>query len=170
MQLYDWVAEVVESQPLNDGTWRTIVHCRNRFYEGDTLELLSPQREVMPIKVANLHEVFFANAGEDSGASANVREDLGTSGSTSTNMGVYSRAKASMNSGANAPSENGKLADPSYTPSPNAAHERSLGEETNAVPVDIANKAMGTYAFTSPTELHRYDILRAKRRDPSRKN
>lgn len=124
VQLYDWVAEVAESQPLNDGTWRTIIHCRNRFYEGDTLELLSPHRDVIPIKVEDLHEVFFVNARED----------------------------------------------PSYTPSPSSAHERSLDEEANAVSVEVANKAMGTYAFTSPIELHRYDILRAKRRDPSRKN
>lgn len=146
VQLYDWVAEVVESQPVNDaetqvmdnvesqpvenvesrpvndaessrervdrarsgdgGAWRTLVKCRNRFYEGDELELLSPHRGVTPVVVEALEEVF-------------VAED---------------------------------------------------GEETDAVPVDVANKAMGTYAFVTPIPLHRYDILRAKRRDPSRKN
>lgn len=135
-QLYDWVAEVAESRPLDDGTWRTIVYCRNRFYEGDTLELLSPHRDVTPIPVMDLHEVFFVNADADE----------------------YMASR-----GAN-------VADPSYTPSPSTADERLLGAEANAVPTDMANKAMGTYAFVTPIELHRYDILRAKRRDPSRKN
>ena len=40
----------------------------------------------------------------------------------------------------------------------------------NTTPVEVANKAMGAYAFITPMPLHRYDILRAKRRDPSKKN
>jgi hypothetical protein len=47
---------------------------------------------------------------------------------------------------------------------------RSLGVEVNALPVEVANKAMGTYAVTTTKKLERYDILRAKRIDPSRKN
>lgn len=79
MQLYDWVAEVVESRPieatatendldLTQGMWQTIVYCRNRFYEGDTLELLSPHREVTPVLVVGLEEVFPAvDARDDEG-------------------------------------------------------------------------------------------------------
>lgn len=69
MQLYDWVAEVVESRPieatatendldLTQGMWQTIVYCRNRFYEGDTLELLSPHCEVTLVLVVGLEEDF----------------------------------------------------------------------------------------------------------------
>ena len=38
-QLYDWVAEVVCATPLEDGRWRVWVKCRNRFYQGDNLEV-----------------------------------------------------------------------------------------------------------------------------------
>lgn len=163
VQHYDWVAEIVESRPLSqvnsalspqadpafdsesnpelnlqtdlvlslglnqqtnthsiprsasiagevstkDNKWYTIVHCRNRFYEGDVLELLSPHRKVMSISVTGLEEVF--------------------------------------------------LAEESHT-------------VVNRVSVEVANKAMGTYAFITPMPLHRYDILRVKRRDVSRKN
>lgn len=148
-QLYDWVAEVAESQPLDDGMWRTIVYCRNRFYEGDVLELLSPHRDVSTIPVADLHEVFFMNEGANADTNANA--------DAASSVDAIADMKANAT-------------DPSYTPSPSAADERLLGAEVNAVPVDVANKAMGTYAFVSPIELRRYDILRAKRHDPSRKN
>lgn len=110
VQLYDWVAEVVESRKLDSQTssqggeqlWRTIVYCRNRFYEGDVLELLSPHCDVVEVPVSALEEVFVS--------------------------------------------------------------------EITTVPVEVANKAMGLYSFYTSIPLHRYDILRAKRRDPSRKN
>ena len=153
-QLYDWVAEVAESRPIllqpthteramvdeagcdhavaphagSAQRWRTIVYCRNRFYEGDVLELLSPHQDVVPVEVIDLEEVFFA------------------------------------------PDDQTEGADPSITLSPGSVPERTLGEEVNAVPVDIANKAMGVYAFTTSMPLRRYDMLRAKRHDPSRKN
>lgn len=172
VQLYDWVAEVIGSEPLSqaserahfqpanpsqsmdsmqpsnlalsiqpanpsqsldslqqpsnlDGLWRTVVKCRNRFYEGDVLELLSPHDDVMPILVVGLEEVFFE--------------------------------------------------DPSDADAPACAHgspdsDAAILPIANTIPVDVANKAMGVYALVTPMPLHRYDILRAKRRDPSKKN
>lgn len=146
VQHYDWVAEVIESRPLEpkktgepiesdesrnasateetDNTsnpvevgaqqWRTLVYCRNRFYEGDSLELLSPHRGVMPVLVTGLEEVFY---------------------------------------------ESDSALDSEDTP-----------QVINAVPVEVANKAMGAYSFITPLPLHRYDILCVKRRDSSRKN
>lgn len=101
VQHYDWVGEVIESSPCADGRWRVKAYCRNRFYPGDELELLSPHAPIEAVRVESLAEVF------------------------------------------------------------------SDGTEVAA---EVANKAMGTYAFTAPMELHRYDILRVKRKDPSRKN
>ena len=42
-----------------------LVRCRNRFYEGDTLEVLSPHVPVKSVIVTNLAEVFegFDDAG-----------------------------------------------------------------------------------------------------------
>lgn len=100
-QLHDWVGEVVGSEKIEQGLWRTSVICRNRFYEGDVLELLSPHAPITEIPIENLVEVF-------------------ASGDTQT--------------------------------------------------VKVANKAMGTYAITTSEQLHPRDILRARRKDPSRKN
>ncbi|WP_251197335.1 peptidase U32 family protein [Anaerotardibacter muris] len=173
-QLYDWVAEVAASTPTDwmpdsadtpaiarslgaeakDGRrdlmrdeeiaseqaihnagcsqfYRTIVYCRNRFYEGDVLELLSPHKEVTKIPVLGLHELFFSDAQD---------RDL------PKNYTAPASDRAKEGDG--------------FT----------LGEEINAVPVDVANKAMGVYAFYTSVPLERYDILRAKRHDPSRKN
>lgn len=149
VQRYDWVAEVIESRPVEPGKaseltessevesgetgaaeksskdnapkeanvqqWLTLVYCRNRFYEGDTLELLSPHREVTPILVTGLEEVFF-------------------------------------------------------DPTSNPDEDESIPPVLNRVPAEVANKAMGAYAFITPMPLHRYDILRVKRRESSRKN
>lgn len=57
VQRCDWVAEVREDtsdeEPKN-----VLVRCRNRFYEGDTLEVLSPHAPVRTVVVTNLAEVF----------------------------------------------------------------------------------------------------------------
>lgn len=148
VQLYDWVAEVVESRPIeatateNDldftqGMWQTIVYCRNRFYEGDTLELLSPHCEVTPVLVVGLEEVFPV---------VDVRDDEGLDNPELKD--------------ASASKQNERCFDSS---------ERAVAI-ANTIPVEVANKAMGAYAFITPMPLHRYDILRAKRRDPSKKN
>lgn len=57
VQRCDWVAEVRED--TSDEEPKTVlVRCRNRFYEGDTLEVLSPHAPVRTVAVTNLAEVF----------------------------------------------------------------------------------------------------------------
>ncbi|MGI6105509.1 MAG: peptidase U32 family protein [Raoultibacter sp.] len=96
-QNYDWVAEVLES--VSDG--RVKVACRNRFYEGDELEVLSPQKPVRLITVANLRLEYSDGQSEA---------------------------------------------------------------------VTTANRAMDTYSIDAPIDLAPQDILRVKRKDPSKKN
>ena len=57
-QLYDWVGEVKTSVPRNDGRFDVEVYCRNRFYLGDTLEVLSPHASLFSLTVEGLCEVF----------------------------------------------------------------------------------------------------------------
>lgn len=57
-QLYDWVGEVVRVLPSEDGTWRVWAKCRNRFYQGDELEVLSPHEPIRFLEVTDLFEVF----------------------------------------------------------------------------------------------------------------
>lgn len=53
-QRYDWVGEVLE--PTEAG--RVQVVCRNRFYEGDELEILSPHQPVRSLVVKDLYLEF----------------------------------------------------------------------------------------------------------------
>ena len=57
-QLYDWVGEVKTFVPRNDGRFDVEVYCRNRFYLGDTLEVLSPYASLFSLTVEGLCEVF----------------------------------------------------------------------------------------------------------------
>lgn len=57
-QLYDWVGEVKTSAPRNDGRFDVEVYCRNRFYLGDALEVLSPHASLFSLTVEGLCEVF----------------------------------------------------------------------------------------------------------------
>ena len=57
-QLYDWVGEVKTSAPRNDGRFDVEVYCRNRFYLGDVLEVLSPYASLFSLTVEGLCEVF----------------------------------------------------------------------------------------------------------------
>lgn len=57
-QLYDWVGEVKTSAPRNDGRFDVEVYCRNRFYLGDALEILSPYASLFSLTVEGLCEVF----------------------------------------------------------------------------------------------------------------
>ncbi len=100
VQLCDWVGEVTSSQQTQPGVWRAQAKCRNRFYVGDTLEVLSPHAPVRTFKVEELAEVY----------------------------------------------------------------------DTAQVPCDVACKAMALYAFNAPFQLHEHDILRVRRKDPSKKN
>lgn len=57
-QLYDWAGEVKTSAPRNDGRFDVEVYCRNRFYLGDVLEVLSPHASLFSLTVEGLCEVF----------------------------------------------------------------------------------------------------------------
>ena len=57
-QLYDWVGEVKTSAPRNDGRFDVEVYCRNRFYLGDVLEVLSPHASLFSLTVEGRCEVF----------------------------------------------------------------------------------------------------------------
>lgn len=97
VQTYDWVAEVLEASDSG----RVVVRCRNRFYEGDSLEVLSPVSTGAVVEVRGLRREY---AGE--------------------------------------------------------AYEK----------VDVAAQGMETYSFAADVGLFEHDLLRVKRRDPSRKN
>lgn len=114
-QLYDWVAEVICSEEICPGIWRVWVKCRNRFYEGDRLEALSPHKPVRSLHVSDLHEVYH----------------------------LESRKEASLPQGA---------------------------QPYDEMPCTVANKAMAPYAFTCFCRLAPHDILRVRRKDPSKKN
>lgn len=100
-QLADWVAEVVSCSEETPGVWRTQVLCRNRFYQGDTLEVLSPHEPIRSVVIDEVCEVF---------------------------------------------------------------------ADGNEVPVEVASKAMSTYAFRSTCACKPHDIMRVRRRDPRCKN
>jgi len=63
-QYYDWVAEAVCA--LEGGRYEVI--CRNRFYEGDELEVLSPHQ---PIRKFIVSELYYEGPGENMGRSSN---------------------------------------------------------------------------------------------------
>lgn len=62
MQRYDWVGEVISATQREDGRWDIQVYCRNRFYLGDTLEVLSPHQDIFAFSVDGLCEVFAEDA------------------------------------------------------------------------------------------------------------
>ena len=49
---------MVSSSAVEQGQWRVQAKCRNRFYEGDELEVLSPHKPIRSIKVQSLAEVY----------------------------------------------------------------------------------------------------------------
>ena len=62
--------EALQDAPLNEeeqtgdsaqGMWRVWAKCRNRFYQGDKLEVLSPHEPIREIEVCDLAEVFGYN-------------------------------------------------------------------------------------------------------------
>ncbi len=57
-QRADWVAEVVSCTQEVPGVWRTQVLCRNRFYPGDMLEILSPHEPIASVPIDEVCEVF----------------------------------------------------------------------------------------------------------------
>lgn len=137
-QLYDWVAEVVCATPLEDGRWRVWAKCRNRFYQGDNLEVLSPYDSIRVVQVEELAEVFGYNPDVQS-----VEELLALQQEFHVSSNKENRGNSQENEIVNSYAE---------------------------VSVDTARKAMGLYVFTCSVPLKPSDILRAKRKDPNRKN
>lgn len=137
-QLYDWVAEVVCATPLEDGRWRVWAKCRNRFYQGDNLEVLSPHDSIRVVQVEELAEVFGYNPDVQSA------EEL---------LALQQEFHVSSNKDKRGNSQENEIVN-SYA----------------EVSVDTARKAMGLYVFTCSVPLKPSDILRAKRKDPNRKN
>lgn len=162
--------EAPQDAPLNEeeqtgesaqGMWRVWAKCRNRFYQGDKLEVLSPHEPIREIEVCDLAEVFGYNPDTQSAeellemqqAFHALDEVAGNNNQESS-----SDAQDSMNA-----FEQGK--------------DKQAGEQENKainpyaeVSTDTARKAMGLYVFTCSVPLKSHDILRVKRKDPNRKN
>ncbi|NTU90280.1 MAG: hypothetical protein HGA54_10365, partial [Actinobacteria bacterium] len=58
LQTHDWVATVLSCEPTEKGTARVDISQRNRFFEGDELEVLSPGFPVRRVQVRNLSTAF----------------------------------------------------------------------------------------------------------------
>ena len=136
--------------------YRVIVRCRNRFREGEVLELLSPDLPVKEIEIRDLAELF-------------VKQDTSAVTPTKTSsrsMGDPAEVGASKGDNlANAPAV-------SVVPSPSPIDElpcESLAD-CDQVPVQMANKGMHLYVITTSIALRPRDILRSTRIDPSKKN
>ena len=166
-QLYDWVGEVICSTPVEksysdseDATWRVWAKCRNRFYQGDKLEVLSPQEPIRTIEVCNLAEVFGFDPDNQS-----VEELL----QMQQEFRAVQEADSCIqdNQGDQGVQNNHK-----DQATRRASDQYSDGEVNPyaEVPVDTARKAMGLYTFTCSAPLKSHDILRVKRKDPNRKN
>ena len=152
VQLNDWVGEVRACEALEDRRYRVIVRCRNRFREGEMLELLSPDAPVEKVEIRELAELFERQT-------ASVAAPISTSSCASGGT----EADASKAAGP---------ADSSDASKPSPIDElpcESLADY-DQVPVDMANKGMHLYAITTDFALHPRDILRSTRLDPSRKN
>lgn len=54
VQTHDWVAVVNACESVEEGKWRAKVTQRNRFFDGDELEVLSPGRPIRRFQVENL--------------------------------------------------------------------------------------------------------------------
>ncbi len=96
---YDWAVEVTGCTPC-EGGFRVEGICRNRFWEGSELEVLSPNVPIRKLIVENLHHV---------------------------------------------------------------------PEQGLPYPVEVANRAMDSYSFVSPFEMHEHDIARIQRSERTTK-
>ena len=159
VQLNDWVGEVRACELLDAAggqCYRVIVRCRNRFREGEVLELLSPDLPVREIEIRDLAELFVK---QDTSAVTPTK-------ASSRSMGDPAEVGASKGDNlANAPAV-------SVAPSPSPIDElpcESLADY-DQVPVQMANKGMHLYVITTSIALRPRDILRSTRIDPSKKN
>ncbi len=97
-QLYDWVGEVVRCAPVletsntssgeAEKTWQVWAKCRNRFYQGDTLEVLSPHHAIRSFTVSGLAEVFGYNPDEQEAESTETYTEVPTDTARKA-MGLY---------------------------------------------------------------------------------
>ncbi|MDO4854559.1 MAG: peptidase U32 family protein [Coriobacteriia bacterium] len=156
VQLNDWVGEVRACEALDNQRYRVIVRCRNRFREGEVLELLSPDAPVEKVEIRELAELF-----EKQGASQDAQALAVARASAHPDKGGAPKAAASADS-FDSPQAR-KLSPIDELPCERLA-------DYDQVPVDMANKGMHLYAITTEFALRPRDILRSTRLDPSRKN
>jgi hypothetical protein len=223
LQTHDWVAEVsappashilppspaspasptlpLSPTPPASQTEGQRVHvvCRNRFYEGDSLELLSPHQDTRPIVVRALRREFCAQEdrgcafGEGCGNGDAPPDAVGQCDASAPpavegSYGGRALPDAVLSCGSAAPPTSVGSCDASALPAvegscgvralPDA--ERSCGDralpasERTFEEVTVANQAMEHYSFVPEppldTPLAPHDILRVRRRDPARKN
>lgn len=142
------------------GMWRVWAKCRNRFYQGDKLEVLSPHEPICEIEVCDLAEVFGYNPDIQS-----VEELL------EMQQAFHALDEVAKN-------EQESCGDNQDSMSAFAQEkDKQVGEQENKAiypyaeaSTDTARKAMGLYVFTCSAPLKSHDILRVKRKDPNRKN
>lgn len=141
-QLYDWVGEVICSEQQSDVSWRVWAKCRNRFYEGDELEVLSPGKPIRTMQVSGLAEVY------------GLENRIKQVGSTEQLSGLSTSCSS----------------DSAEIPSNETEVDTQTDSSYAEVPCTTANKAMAPYVFSLDYPLQAHDILRVRRKDPSRKN
>ncbi len=142
------------------GMWRVWAKCRNRFYQGDKLEVLSPHEPIREIEVCDLAVVFGYNPDIQS-----VEELL------EMQQAFHALDEVAKN-------EQGSCGDNQDSMSAFAQEkDKQVSEQENKAiypyaeaSTDTARKAMGLYVFTCSAPLKSHDILRVKRKDPNRKN
>lgn len=142
------------------GMWRVWAKCRNRFYQGDKLEVLSPHEPIREIEVCDLAEVFGYNPDIQS-----VEELLEMQQAFHALDEVAKNEQESCDDNQDSMSAFAQEKDKQVSEQENKAIYPYAEAST-----DTARKAMGLYVFTCSAPLKSHDILRVKRKDPNRKN
>lgn len=142
------------------GMWRVWAKCRNRFYQGDKLEILSPHEPIREIEVCDLAEVFGYNPDIQS-----VEELLEMQQAFHALDEVAKNEQESCGDNQDSMSAFAQEKDKQVSEQENKAIYPYAEAST-----DTARKAMGLYVFTCSAPLKSHDILRVKRKDPNRKN
>lgn len=142
------------------GMWRVWAKCRNRFYQGDKLEVLSPHEPIREIEVCDLAEVFGYNPDIQS-----VEELLEMQQAFHALDEVAKNEQESCGDNQDSMSAFAQEKDKQVSEQENKAIYPYAEAST-----DTARKAMGLYVFTCSVPLKSHDILRVKRKDPNRKN
>lgn len=142
------------------GMWRVWAKCRNRFYQGDKLEVLSPHEPIREIEVCDLAEVFGYNPDIQS-----VEELLEMQQAFHALDEVAKNEQESCGDNQDSMSAFAQEKDKQVSEQENKAIYPYAEAST-----DTARKAMGLYVFTCSAPLKSHDILRVKRKDPNRKN